>query len=231
MTIETIGGSVVPKRMGVVAYDTGWPCLFSSPNPSPGFPPRIGVRGMLSIARMTNWEARRKSCVVRTTMRVTSLLRPHLSRELLTIVSATNVSAWTAHALAWAAGVWLTFGPAYVGVSVTPVLRDESETPVLRGDGFGSEATRVTATLVEVNGLYVIFWLLVPVVLTGIALLAVQLTNNSQARRKILLWGPVVALLGFCAVAILSVGAFYLPAALALLFAAVTDSRGHAANG
>ena len=139
--------------MGVVAYDTGWPCLFSSPNPSPGFP---------------------------------------LSRELLTIVSATNVSAWTAHALTWAAGVWLTFGPAYVGVSVTPVLRNESETPVLRGDGFGSEATRVTATLVEVNGLYVIFWLLVPVVLTGIALLAVQLTNNSQARRKVLLWGPVV---------------------------------------
>ena len=132
MTIETIGGSVVPKRMGVVAYDTGWPCLFSSPNPSPGFPPRIGVRGMLSIARMTNWEAGRKSCVVRTTMRVTSLLRPQLSRELLGIVSATNVSAWTAHALAWAAGVWLTFGPAYAGVSVTPVLRNESETPVLR---------------------------------------------------------------------------------------------------
>ena len=222
MTIETIGGSVVPKRMGVVAYDTGWTCLFSSPNPSPGFPPRIGVRGMLSIARMTNWEPGRKSCLVRTTMRVTSLLRPHLSRELLTIVSATNVSAWTAHALAWAAGVWLTFGPAYAGVSVTPVLR---------GDGSGSEATRYTATLIEVNGLYVIFWLLVPVVLTGIALLAVQLTNNSQARRKILLWGPVVALLGFCAVAILSVGVFYLPAALALLFAAVTDSRGHAANG
>ncbi len=222
MTIETIGRSVVPERFEVVAYDTGWPGLFSSPNPSPGFPPRIGVRGMLSIARMTNWEARRKSCVVRTTMRVTSLLRPHLSRELLTIVSATNVSAWTAHALAWAAGVWLTFGPAYVGVSGTPVLR---------GDGSGSEATRYTATLIEVNGLYVIFWLLVPVVLTGIALLAVQLTNNSQARRKILLWGPVVALLGLCSVAILSVGVFYLPAALALLFAAVTDSRGHAANG
>ena len=149
---------------------------------------------------------------------------------LLGIVSATNVSAWTAHALAWAAGVWLTFGPAYKGVSVTPVLRDASETPVLRGDGSGSEATRYTATLIEVNGLYVILWLLVPVVLTGIALLAVQLTNNSQARRKILLWGLVVALLGLCSVTILSVGVFYLPAALALLFAAVTDSRGHAAN-
>ena len=106
---------MVPKRIEVVAYDTVWPRLFSSPNPFPGFPPRIGVRGMLSIARMTSWEAGRKSCVVRTTMRVTSLLRPQLSRELLGIVSATNVSAWTAHALAWAAGVWLTFGPAYEG--------------------------------------------------------------------------------------------------------------------
>ena len=109
---------------------------------------------------------------------------------LLRIVTATNVSAWTAHALTWAAGVWLTFGPVYEGVSVTPVLRDASETPVLRSDGSGSEATRYTATLIEVNGPYVILGLLVPVVLTGIALLAVQLANNSQARRKILLWGP-----------------------------------------
>ena len=146
------------------------------------------------------------------------------------IVSATNVSAWTAHALAWAAGVWLTFGPAYEGVSVTPVLRDASETPVLRSDGSGSEATRYTATLIEVNGPYVILGLLVPVVLTGIALLAVQLANNSQARRKILLWGPVAALLGFCAVSILSIGVFYLPALLALLCAAATDSRSHAAG-
>ena len=146
----------------------------------------------------------------------------------MTIVSATNVSAWTAHALAWAAGIWLTLGPAYEGVSPTPVLIHESETPVLRGDGAGSEPTRFTATLVEVNGLYVIFWLLVPVVLTGIALLTIQHTNNSQASRKILLWGPAVALLGFCAVTILSLGVFYLPAVLALLFAAVTESRGHA---
>ena len=191
---------MVPERFEVAAHDTGWPGLFSSPNPSPGFPP---------FARMTNWSREGRVACVRTTMRVTSLLRPQFSRELLGIVSATNVSAWTAHALAWAAGVWLTFGPAYVGVSVTPVLR---------GDGSGSEATRYTATLIEVNGLYVILWLLVPVVLTGIALLAVQLTNNSQARRKILLWGLVVALLGLCSVTILSVGVFYLPAALALLF-------------
>ena len=100
------------------------------------------------------------------------------------IVSATNVSAWTAHALAWAAGVWLTFGPAYEGVSVTPVLSDESATAVLRGDGSGSKATRYTATLIEVNGLYVIFWLLVPVVLTGIALLAVQLTKQQPGQTQ-----------------------------------------------
>ena len=65
--------------------------------------------------------------------------------------------------------------------------------------------------------------LLVPVILTGIALLAIQLTNKSQASRVVLLWGPVVLLLGFCFVAILSIGLFYLPAALVLLVAALTD--------
>ena len=129
-------------------------------------------------------------------------------------VSATTVSAWTSHALAWAAGVWLAFGPIYHGVSATPVLPGES----------GGEVTRFTATLIEVNGLQVILLLIVPVLLTGIALVAVQLLDAKRTGRKILLWVSAVVLLGFCAVGIFSIGMFYLPAALALLVGAITGS-------
>ena len=67
-----------------------------------------------------------------------SILRPPMLR------SVASISAWTAHAMAWAAGLWLAFGPVYQGVEAT--LPGES----------GSEVTRLSATMVEVNGLYVI---------------------------------------------------------------------------
>ena len=138
---------------------------------------------------------------------------------LLRSVRAATISAWTAHALAWAAGVWLTFGPAYEGMSVTPALPGEEPS---------GGAVRFTTTLVEVNGLYVLLWLLLPVLVTGIGLLAIHLANNSYARHRTILWCAVVALLGFCAVGVFSIGVFYLPAALALFFAAVTDHKGEA---
>ena len=77
-------------------------------------------------------------------------------------IGVTTVSAWTAHALAWAAGVWLAFWPTYEGVSVTATLHGEP----------GGEVTRSSATAIEANGLYVTLLLLVPILLTGIALLA-----------------------------------------------------------
>ena len=70
----------------------------------------------------------------------------------------------------------------------------------------------------------VVLWLLVPVLLTIIALLAVYLVYPGQANRKILLWCTAAALLVFCALAIFSFGILYVPAALALLVAAVADS-------
>ena len=90
--------------------------------------------------------------------------------------------------------------------------------------------TRYSATAIEVNGLHVISLLLVPVLLTGIALLALRLTAKGQTVRKVLLWGPGVVLLGFCAVAIFSIGMLYLPAALALLVAAFADFSGQETN-
>ena len=127
-------------------------------------------------------------------------------------MSATTISAWAAHALAWATGIWFVFGSAYLGESVTATRPGEP-----RG-----ESTRVTVNLIEANGLDVVFWLLVPLVLTGIALLVVHRTGSSQPGRKALLWTTAVALLGFCAVSIFSIGIFYLPAALSLLVAAIT---------
>ena len=118
-------------------------------------------------------------------------------------VEVATLSALAAHVLAWAGGVFLAF------VFVP-----------LYGSG---------ETLVEVNGRGAIRLLLVPVVLTGIALAASLLThrkqsNRSQATRTMLLWSSAIVLLGLCFVAIFSVGVFYLPAALALFVAAIADS-------
>ena len=125
-----------------------------------------------------------------------------------------------AHALAWAGALWLALGPVYQGVSVTAV------TP---GDVAG-QPVRFTATLIEANGLTVLPVLLAPVALTALALLAILLTDAGQARRRVFLWVSAALLLGFCAVGSLSIGLFYLPAALALIFSAILGSLSRAAE-
>ena len=141
------------------------------------------------------------------------------SREVK-FVDTTTALTWTAHALAWVAGAWLALGPVYQSVSMAATIPGEP----------AGEVSRSTATLLEVNGLYGALMLLVPVILTGIALLAIQLANKSQASRVVLLWGTTVLLLGFCFLAILSIGLFYLPAALVLFVAALTGFNRREAN-
>ena len=133
---------------------------------------------------------------------------------------ATVILTGFAHALTWVVALVLVFGPVYQGVSVTAV------TP---GD-VATEPTRFTQTLIGVNGLRVLPFLLTPVALTGLALLTALLTHGGQARRKVLLWVPTVLLLGFCAVGIASIGLFYLPAALALVFSAVLGTLSRVAE-
>ncbi len=133
-------------------------------------------------------------------------------------IGVAAVSASVAHALAWVAGVWLAFWPTYEGASVTATLPGEP----------GGEVIRSSATAIEVNGLHVILLLLVPILLTAITLLGLRLQQTTM--RKILLWSPAVVLLGFCFVAIFSIGMFYLPAALALLVAAIADLGGQEGN-
>ena len=124
--------------------------------------------------------------------------------------------ACAARVLAWCVGLWLAFGPVYQGVSVTPTVPG----------GVGSNATRHTATLVEQNGLWVIWLLMLPVLITGLVLLVIPLTDAGQLRRKVLLWTSALTLLAFCAVGIYSIGLLYLPSGLALVCAAITGSVG-----
>ena len=128
------------------------------------------------------------------------------------MIIVTVVSAWTAHLLAWAASVWLLLGPAYQGVALTT-----------------EGTTRVSATFIETNGLHVIWVPIVPVLLSGVALMAVRRAGPGQTRHRLLLWSISVVFLGFCALGIFSFGFLYLPVALTLIIAAVADlcrSRG-----
>ena len=107
------------------------------------------------------------------------------------------------------------FGPAYQGVSVT-----------IEG------TTRVSATFIETNGLHVIWVPVVPVLLSGIALMAVRRTGPGPTERRLLLWSISVVFLGFCALGFFSFGFLYLPVALALIIVAVTDlGRSRRARG
>ena len=104
----------------------------------------------------------------------------------------------------------MALGPSYRGVSVTS----------------GGETERITHTLIEANGLWVLWLLLVPVVLSGLALLTLRFTSVGQIRRKLLLWASAIVLLALCAVSIFSIGVFYLWSAVGLLIAGVSDSFG-----
>ena len=71
-----------------------------------------------------------------------------------------------------------------------------------------------------------------PVALTGLALLSIRYLDGRRYIRKTLLYMFAVALFGFCCVAILSVGVFYFPVAIALLLGAIlTPVRAQARVG
>lgn len=137
---------------------------------------------------------------------------------------AATISAAIAHALAWMAFLWLAFWPSsYQGVSATPVQVDELGNPV---GGAESEVVRYSASVVEVNGVGVLVPLLIPVAVTGLALMMVLAWKEGSIRRTILLWILTAALLGFCVLGLLSVGLMYVPAAVTLAIASVLQSLG-----
>ncbi|HLA18405.1 MAG TPA: hypothetical protein VJ253_03710 [Dehalococcoidia bacterium] len=119
---------------------------------------------------------------------------------------ATQLAA-AACALSLAAALFLALWPeSYQGTSVTT-------------DG---RVTETSASLIEENGAEVLLWLLLPVAACLWALLA-SLSESTGAKAAMWLMGLLLLL--FAWVSILSIGAFYLPPALALLVAALSATR------
>ena len=83
---------------------------------------------------------------------------------------------------------------------------------------------RTHASLIEENGVEVLPLLLLPMALSLSAWLLLFLKNQ---RTKALMWAAAILLLVFSFFTGLTVGAFYLPAALALLLAAIAATRRH----
>ena len=126
--------------------------------------------------------------------------------------NAAVVSTAIAHILAWVVVIGLVFGPVYQGVSVTASAPGAA----------ANEPTKTTATLIEINGWGVLPILLVPAALTGLALVK---TNSGQTRHRMLVWVASVLLLGFCILGSFSIGIFYLPSALPLVFSSILVAR------
>ena len=127
---------------------------------------------------------------------------------------ATQVAAILAHGLAWAAVIYLLFVPVYSGQKTTAVAQGQPQV-------ITKTTTSTSSTLLEVNGLEILPVILVPVLLTGLALLAVIFTKPGQPARKAMLLTATVLTFGFCALAMFSVGIFYLPGAVVLLVSAI----------
>ena len=116
----------------------------------------------------------------------------------------TRISATASLLLALAAGVGLVLWPcAYQGVEAQPA------------PGGAVQQRQLCASLIEANGIDVLGVLALPVLLASAGLVAVR------AGRRRLLAAVMVALVAFCLLALFSVGLPYVPAAVALVIAAV----------
>lgn len=135
----------------------------------------------------------------------------------LKALSVAVIAAWAAHALAWVVGLYLAFGPIYQGVSYSGM--DESSSTLNP-----EEWTHYTETLIEVNGIQAGIYLLIPLLLTGGAVWIVHRADIGKVWRIVLIWILAFVLLGLCVMTLLSIGGLYLPAALALIIAAVVNS-------
>ena len=123
--------------------------------------------------------------------------------------------AWPllAHVAAWAAFLWIAFWPfAYRGVSATPT-----------GSGQVPQVTHY-ASFVEENGIWALLPMTVPVVLTGLAFMAVWCWSPGRWTKCLALWLLALAAIGFCVLGFLSFGILFVPAALALVITALVGT-------
>ncbi len=126
-----------------------------------------------------------------------------------------DVSAAVAHALAWAAFLWIVLNPCfYRGVSATPAALyglDQGQRDIVHHCAFFS----------EINGLWATVPIFVPVVLTGLALITLLIWKGPRLGATLILAGLATVLLAFCAMGYLSFGVIYSPAAFVLIIAAI----------
>ena len=148
-----------------------------------------------------------------------------------------------AHILAWGIALLLAFLPVYEGASATAVSAvavevDRRSTGPLPLDAGAistlpadvGESVRSTATLIQVNGLWVLGLLVIPIVLTGLVLISTMMRQPGRAaarryRWRLVGWVAALVLLALSIVGSASVGLFYLPVALLTLVAAALRTR------
>ncbi len=130
---------------------------------------------------------------------------------------AATVSATITHLLAWAAFLWLALWPySYQGISAAAVSVDG-------GGETTTEVVRYSASLTEVNGYWVLLPLSAPVLVTALALLSLLTWKGKGGRvgNTLILGSLAVVLLIFSVLGLLSIGLFYLPAAIASIMTAI----------
>lgn len=123
------------------------------------------------------------------------------------------LGAIVAHALAWAAFLWLVLWPySYRGVEATASPR---------GNGEAATSYTLSASFIEANGWWVLIPLFVPVLLSGLALIVVLwFAGANSLPKRFMLFGLAIACLVFCLLGYLSIGILFLPAALAMTITA-----------
>ncbi|MXY22883.1 MAG: hypothetical protein F4Y49_16360 [Dehalococcoidia bacterium] len=119
-------------------------------------------------------------------------------------------SAALAHFLAWAVSLYFAFYPCvYEGTTVTTQT------------GITISESGCSGSLVTVNGLRVLLVLAVPVAITGLGLFAMISNMVTYGVARILLWSSGISMALICLLGALSVGVLYIPAALAMIVAAI----------
>ena len=119
-------------------------------------------------------------------------------------------AAALAHFLAWAVSLYFAFYPCvYEGTTVTTQT------------GITISESGCSGSLVTVNGLRVLLVLVVPVVITGLGLFAIISNVVTYQVTRILLWASGISMALICVLGALSVGVLYIPAALAMIVAAI----------
>ena len=135
------------------------------------------------------------------------------NRRIVLVLSA------LAHAWTWGVGLFHVFYPyAYSGASSRSVSNPDGTTTTT------TVVTKLSASFIEMNGLFGLLVLALPIVVSGL-FLAVALSEPGGRTVKItLLWVTAIVMLGFCVLGAASVGIGYAPGALAILAAAFASS-------